>query len=75
MGRACSTNEAKRNVYIGCCWEIQKEIDHWEDQDVRGWIMLQWILDRWDVVIWTGLIKLRIGTRALVNTVMNIRVP
>jgi hypothetical protein len=45
--------------------------------DVGGWTILKWILDRLDVVVWTGLIWLRIGTsgRALVNTVMNLRVP
>jgi hypothetical protein len=24
----------------------QKERDHWEDQDVGGWIILKWILER-----------------------------
>jgi hypothetical protein len=27
-------------------WEIQKEGDHWEDQDVDGWTILKWILER-----------------------------
>jgi hypothetical protein len=27
-------------------WESQKERDHYEDQDVDGWIILKWILDR-----------------------------
>jgi hypothetical protein len=27
-------------------WEIQKERDHWEDQDVGGWTILKWILER-----------------------------
>jgi hypothetical protein len=39
-----------------------KERDHWEDQDVRGWIVLKWILERQDEVMWTGLMWLRIGT-------------
>jgi hypothetical protein len=25
---------------------IQKERDHWEDQDVGGWTILKWILER-----------------------------
>jgi hypothetical protein len=26
--------------------ESQKERDHWEDQDVDGWTILKWILER-----------------------------
>jgi hypothetical protein len=33
-----------------------------KDQDVGGWIILGRILERWDVVMWTGLVWLRIGT-------------
>jgi hypothetical protein len=33
-------------MYIEYRWEIQKERDHWEDQDVRGWTILKWILER-----------------------------
>jgi hypothetical protein len=34
----------KRNAYK--YWrEIQKERDHWEEQDVGGWTILKWILD------------------------------
>jgi hypothetical protein len=42
-----------------------------------GRIILRWILERWDEVVRTGLIWLRIGTSgsALANTVMNLRVP
>jgi hypothetical protein len=32
--------------HIGYLWEIQKERDHWEDQDVGGWTILKWILER-----------------------------
>jgi hypothetical protein len=31
---------------IGYWWKIQKERDHWEDQNVRGWTILKWILER-----------------------------
>jgi hypothetical protein len=41
MGRACSTNGEKRNMHIEYWWKIQKERDHWEDQDVGGWTILK----------------------------------
>jgi hypothetical protein len=31
----------------GYWWEIQKERDNWEDQDVGGWTILKWILERY----------------------------
>jgi hypothetical protein len=33
-------------MYIGYWWESQNERDHWEDQDVAGWAILKWILER-----------------------------
>jgi hypothetical protein len=33
-------------MHIGYWWEIQKEGDHGEDQDVDGWAILKWILER-----------------------------
>jgi hypothetical protein len=35
----------KRNAYR-ILVESQKERDHWEDQDVGGWTILKWILER-----------------------------
>jgi hypothetical protein len=55
--------------------EIQKERDHQEEQDVGGWIILGWILQRWDGVMWTCLAQDRDRWRALVNSVLNLRVP
>jgi hypothetical protein len=57
-------------------WEIQKERDYQEDQDVGGWIILGWILERWDGgdVDWIGLAHDRNRWRALVNSVLNLRV-
>jgi hypothetical protein len=31
---------------IGYWWESQKERDNWEDEDVGGWIIVKWIIDR-----------------------------
>jgi hypothetical protein len=47
---------------MGYWWESQKERDHWENQDVGGWTILKWILEREDKMEWIGLIWLGIGT-------------
>jgi hypothetical protein len=49
-------------MHIGYWWEIQKEGDHWEDQDVDGWTILNWILERCDGMVGMGSICLRIET-------------
>jgi hypothetical protein len=36
----------RRGMHVRFCWENQKEGDHWEDQDVGGWTILKWILER-----------------------------
>jgi hypothetical protein len=59
----------RRGMHVGYWWESQKESAHWEDQDVGGWIILKWILD------WIDLAEDWNQWRALVNTVMNLRVP
>jgi hypothetical protein len=46
MGRACSTNGERRRMHIGYWWEIQKERDHWEDQDEGDSTILKLILER-----------------------------
>jgi hypothetical protein len=57
-------------------WENLRERDHWGDPGVDGRIILRWIFRNWDVGVWTGLSWLRIDRwRALVNAVMNLRVP
>jgi hypothetical protein len=52
----------KRGMHIGYFWRSQKERDHLENQDISGWKILNWILERYDGMVWIGLIWLRIGT-------------
>jgi hypothetical protein len=54
-----------------------EEKNHWEDQHVGGWIILGWILERWDGgdVDWIDLAQDRNRWRALVNSVLNLQVP
>jgi hypothetical protein len=61
MGWTCSTNGEKRNTYRLLVGNTEGK-RHQEDQDVGGWIILGWILERSDGMMWTGLVWLRIGT-------------
>jgi hypothetical protein len=62
-------------MHIVYWWESQKERDHREDQDVGVWTILKRILEKWDGVDWTDLTQVRDQWRAIVNMVMNFRVP
>jgi hypothetical protein len=64
-------------VYTGFWWGNLRERDHVEDPGVDGKIIFRWIFRKWNLGAWTGLIWPRIGDRwrALVNVVMNLRVP
>jgi hypothetical protein len=60
-------------MHIGYWWEVLKERDHWEDQDVACWtISLREA--GWDDMDWTDVAQDRDQRRALVNTVLNLRV-
>jgi hypothetical protein len=66
----------RRGMHIEYWWESQKERDHWEDQDVVG-IILERILREigWSGMDWIDMAQGRDQCRALVKTVMNLRVP
>jgi hypothetical protein len=55
MGRACSMHEEKR-VLTGKPEGTRPQ----KNLDVGGRIILRWILEKYDGVIWTGFIWLRI---------------
>jgi hypothetical protein len=63
-------------MHIGYWWERQMERDYREDQDGGGWTILKWILEiGWGGMVGNDLAQDRDQWRALVNTVMNFRVP
>jgi hypothetical protein len=60
----------------GFWWGNLWERDHLGDTGIDGKIILRWIFRKWDVGVWTGLSWPRTDRwRALVNAVMNFRVP
>ena len=55
---------------------LLQRVDHLEDPDVAGRIILKWIFEKGNgVVYWIDLSQARDRWRALVNAVMNLRVP
>jgi hypothetical protein len=59
-------------MHIVFCWESQKKKNHWEETDVRWESNIKTLRDWCD---WIDLAHDRDQWRALVNTVMNLRVP
>jgi len=51
----------RRGGCIGSWWGNRREVDHWGDLGLDGWI-LGWISRRWGVGIWTRLGWPRIDT-------------
>ena len=58
MGGACSTFGGEGRFW----WENLRETDRSEDPGIDERIILRWILRKWFVGTWTGLIWLRMGT-------------
>jgi hypothetical protein len=59
-------------MHIGYWWESKKEGDHWKVQGISGWRGLG--EKEWDGMDWIDLAQDRDQWRALVNTVVNLRV-
>jgi hypothetical protein len=36
----------EERMHMGYWWEIQKERDHWEYQNVGGWTISKWVLEK-----------------------------
>jgi hypothetical protein len=63
-------------VYTGVWWGKLRKRDHLEDPGADGRIILRWIFRKLDVgMVWIELARDRDRWRALVNAVMNLRVP
>jgi hypothetical protein len=62
-------------VHTGFWWGDLKEGNHLGDPSVDGRIILKWILKLYGVMDWIELAQDRDRWRAVVNAVMNLRVP
>jgi hypothetical protein len=65
---------ARMDAYRILVGQPEGNIYHWEDRDV-GWPTMYLRDIGWDFVDWIYLAQVRDHWRALVNTVMNIRIP
>jgi hypothetical protein len=80
MDRACSTNGAKRNAYRILVGKLERKL---EGKRPLGGPRCMWVDNikialretRWGFMNWIDLAQGRDQWRALVNTVMNFRVP
>jgi hypothetical protein len=64
-------------AHTGFWWGNLRKRDHWGDQGVDRRIILRWMFRKWGVggMDWIELAQDRDSWRALVNAVMNLRVP
>jgi hypothetical protein len=64
-------------MHIGYWWESQKEREHWDDQDIGGVdnIKMDFREIGWDSVDCIDRAQDRDQWRALVTSVLNLRVP
>ena len=66
----------REEVHTKFWWGNLRERDHSEDPGTEGRIILKWIFEKWDGVMeWIDLAQDRDRWGAVVNAVMNFRVP
>ena len=76
MGEACSTREGKGDVHTGFWWETLRQGGHLQVLTVDGRIILKRTFEKWDGCMdWIDLLQDKDRWWALVNAVMNHRVP
>jgi hypothetical protein len=76
MGRAYSTYGGKERLHTGFCWGDLREDDHLGDPGVDRRIILKWIFKDWNGgMYWIELAQDRDRWRAVLNAVVNLRVP
>ena len=49
-------------VHAGFWWDNLRERDHFEDLDVDGRLIFEWIFRKWDEEVWTGFLWIKIMT-------------
>jgi hypothetical protein len=63
-------------VHLGFYWKNLREGDHLKDPGIDGKIIFKWILEKWKGgTDWIHLVQDTDRLQALVNAVMNLRVP
>jgi len=49
-------------VHAGFWWDNLRKRDHFEDLDVDGKLIFEWIFRKWDGEVWIGFLWIKITT-------------
>jgi hypothetical protein len=61
FSKACSTHGGRKGMHIEIWWGNQKETDHLQDLDVGRRTILRSVFEKYEGVVRTWIIRLRIG--------------